>query len=115
MATVTLTCQTCRKEWERPSQRGRRPLNCPACAADAAAERERRASEPVSRAWEAQAEAAMERLGTFGRETDRAVEYTIARVIDTGGADYYCGVLADLTRPRRHVTSLTPDWSASGR
>lgn len=33
-ATVhVLTCATCGKEWERPAQRGRKPHNCPECAA----------------------------------------------------------------------------------
>lgn len=29
MKTVTLWCQAGKHEWERPSQRGRRPLHCP--------------------------------------------------------------------------------------
>lgn len=29
MKTVTLHCQAGNHEWERPSQRGRRPVNCP--------------------------------------------------------------------------------------
>jgi hypothetical protein len=33
--TVTLFCQAGQHEWQRPSQRGRRPLNCPNCAPDA--------------------------------------------------------------------------------
>ena len=29
--TVTLTCRECGVEWERPRQRGRRPVRCPDC------------------------------------------------------------------------------------
>lgn len=29
MKTVTLWCETGKHNWERPSQRGRRPVNCP--------------------------------------------------------------------------------------
>lgn len=37
MPTVTLHCQAGNHSWERPSQRGRRPLNCPAHSAQVAA------------------------------------------------------------------------------
>lgn len=31
MATETLTCQSCNKEWNRESTRGRKPKVCPSC------------------------------------------------------------------------------------
>ncbi len=37
MNTVTLHCQAGNHAWERPSQRGRRPLNCPAHSEQAVA------------------------------------------------------------------------------
>ena len=114
-STVTLHCAICNHDWQRESQRGRRPASCPDCIAGEAArvESERASAEPATRNWERIAETAMERLGTFGRETDRKVEAALDRVIDTAGEQWYVDVLADLIRDRPNVTDLSPDWSAA--
>lgn len=77
MNTVTLFCQAGQHQWERPSQRGRRPASCPACLTSAAI------TAPIvaAPAHEALCDRALDALDSLDTEAQRKVEYIIDQLV----------------------------------
>jgi hypothetical protein len=76
----TLHCQIGNHDWERPSQRGRKPLSCPQCVGIAPSAGSVKA--PTVTVQTALCERAMDRIDSLYGEAPRQVEYILTQLLE---------------------------------